>query len=261
MSRPIVVIPACTKLIDGHIFDAVGRKYSAAVAEVAECQPLLAPLGPSMADVGAVLDIADAILLSGSISNVAPEHYGGGTPFKPEALDPARDALTLPLIRAAIERQLPLFAICRGFQELNVALGGTLHQAVHTVDGHHDHRERADVSMEERFGPVHQVSLTGRLREWVGSDEIMVNSLHWQGINRLANGLTAEAFAKDGLVEGVRGPEEHPFCLGVQWHPEWQAKSNPVSVSLFRRFGDAARNPASAKSTTFKSAAPKSLRS
>jgi len=126
MSRPIVVIPACTKLIEGHAFDAVGRKYSTAIAEVAECQPLLVPVGPGMADIGAIFEVADAILLSGSVSNVAPEHYGEETPIKPDALDPLRDSLTLPLIRAAIERKTPLFAICRGFQELNVALGGSL---------------------------------------------------------------------------------------------------------------------------------------
>ncbi len=245
MSRPIVVIPACTKLMDGHPFDAVGRKYSAAVAEVAECQPLLAPLGASMADIGAVLAVADAILLSGSLSNVAPEHYDGGDPLKPDALDPARDAFTLPLIRAAVETRKPLFAICRGFQELNVALGGSLHQAVHTVDGHNDHRERPDIPLDERFGPVHPVSLRGTLRDWIGKDQIMVNSLHWQGIARLAKGLKAEAFAEDGLIEAVRGPDDAAFCLGVQWHPEWGAKANPVSVSLFRRFGEAAKGMAS----------------
>jgi putative glutamine amidotransferase len=152
MSRPIVVIPACTKLIEGHAFDAVGRKYSAAIAEVAECQPLLVPLGASMADIGAVLEVADAILLSGSVSNVAPEHYGKEAPIRPEAADPARDALTLPLIRAAIERKTPLFAICRGFQELNVALGGSLYQAVHAVDGHKDHRARLDLPLDEMYG-------------------------------------------------------------------------------------------------------------
>jgi putative glutamine amidotransferase len=245
MSRPIVVIPACTKPIGGYDFDAVGRKYSAAVAEVAECQPLLAPLGPSLVDIGAILDVADAILLPGSLSNVAPQHYGEEAPILPEALDPDRDALTLPLIRAAIARKLPVFAICRGFQELNVALGGSLHQAVHDVDGHDDHREPTDGSDDEKFGPVHPVSLHGKLRDWIGRDEIMVNSLHWQGIARLADGLKAEAFAKDGLIEAVRGPEDHPFCLGVQWHPEWRARSNPVSVSLFRRFGAAAKGLAS----------------
>ena len=245
MSRPIVVIPACTKMIEGHAFDAVGRKYSAAIAEVADCQPLLVPLGAGMADISAVLEIADAILLSGSVSNVAPEHYGKETPLRPEAADPARDALTLPLIRAAIERKTPLFAICRGFQELNVALGGSLYQAVHAVNGHKDHRARLDLPLDEMYGPVHPVSLRGTLRDWVGSDEIMVNSLHWQGIARLAEGLKPEAFAEDGLVEAVRGPDDAAFCLGVQWHPEWGAKANPVSTSLFRRFGAAAKGIAS----------------
>ena len=149
MSRPVVVIPACTKMIDGHPFDAVGRKYAAAVAEVAECQPLLVPVGPGMADLATLLDLADAILLTGSASNVAPEHYGEEKPIKPEALDPLRDAITLPLIRAAVENKKPLFAICRGFQELNVALGGTLHQAVHDVNGHKDHRARLELALEE----------------------------------------------------------------------------------------------------------------
>jgi putative glutamine amidotransferase len=245
MSRPIVVIPACTKMIDGHPFDAVGRKYSSAVAEVAECQPLLVPVGPGMTDIGTVLEIADAVLLSGSISNVAPEHYGKEEPIIPERLDPLRDAVTFPLIRAAIEKKTPLFAICRGFQELNVALGGSLYQAVHQVNGHKDHRARPELPPEEAYGPIHPVSLRGKLRDWVGSDQIMVNSLHWQGIARLANGLKAEGFAADGLIEAVRGPDDAAFCLGVQWHPEWGAKGNPVSVSLFRRFGDAARGQAS----------------
>ena len=148
-------------------------------------------------------------------------------------------------IRAAVERKTPLFAICRGFQELNVALGGSLHQAVHDVDGHSDHRARSDLPLDEMHGPVHPVSLRGTLRDWVGSDEIMVNSLHWQGIARLADGLKPEAFAEDGLVEAVRGPDDATFCLGVQWHPEWGAKSNPVSTSLFRRFGAAAKGVAS----------------
>ena len=245
MSRPIVVIPACTKIIDGHAFDAVGRKYAAAVAEVAECQPLLVPVGAGMTDIAAVLELADAILLSGSRSNVAPEHYGEDTPITPDALDPLRDAVTLPLIRAAVELKTPLFAICRGFQELNVALGGSLHQAVHDVNGHKDHRARTNVDIDEAYGLVHKVSLRGMLRDWVGSDQIMVNSLHWQGISRVASGLKPEAFAEDGLVEAVRGPDDAAFCLGVQWHPEWATKANPVSTALFRRFGAAAKGGSS----------------
>jgi putative glutamine amidotransferase len=250
MSRPIVIVPSCTKLIEGHAFDAVGRKYSSAVAEVAECQPLLAPLGPSMADMGALLEIADGILLSGSLSNVHPSLYGAtDPPLNEGALDPARDDLTLPLIREALKRKLPTFAICRGFQELNVALGGTLDQAVHTISGRDDHRERSDVPLDDRFGPAHPVHLSGTLKDWIGKDEIIVNSLHWQGIQRLAAPLTAEAHAKDGLIEAVRGPSEHPFMLGVQWHPEWQAKHNTVSIELFRRFGDAARHLATGSSS------------
>jgi putative glutamine amidotransferase len=244
MSRPIVVIPACTKLIEGDVFDAVGRKYSAAIAEVAECQPLLVPLGAGTPDIGAILDVADAILLSGSRSNVAPQHYGEDVRINPDRLDPLRDALTLPLIRAAVEHKTPLFAICRGFQELNVALGGSLHQAVHEVNGHKDHRARPDAPLDEAYGPIHPVFLRGKLRDWVGEDEIMVNSLHWQGVARLAAGLKPEAFAADGLVEAVRGPDDAAFCLGVQWHPEWAARSNPVSASLFRRFGAAAKGVA-----------------
>jgi putative glutamine amidotransferase len=163
----------------------------------------------------------------------------------PERLDPLRDALTLPLIRAAVECKTPLFAICRGFQEMNVALGGSLHQAVHDVNGHRDHRPRYELPMDEMYGPVHEISLRGKLRDWIGSDKLMVNSLHFQGISRLAEGLKPEAFAEDGLVEAARGPDDAAFCLGVQWHPEWGAKTNPVSISLFRRFGEAARNAAS----------------
>lgn len=242
MSRPIVIIPCDTKVIEGITFDAVGRKYAAAVAEVAECQPLLAPLGPSMLDMGALLEIADGILLSGAVSNVHPSLYGlDEPPLSDKALDPERDSVTLPLVREALHRKVPLFGICRGFQEVNVALGGTLDQAVHTVDGRNDHREPSNVPVPERFGPSHPVKLSGTLKSWIGEDEIVVNSLHWQGIQRLAPPLTAEAHAEDGLIEAVRGPHEHPFFFAVQWHPEWQAKSNAASVEIFRRFGDAVR--------------------
>ncbi|MBN8910818.1 MAG: gamma-glutamyl-gamma-aminobutyrate hydrolase family protein [Rhizobiales bacterium] len=240
--RPIVIIPCDTKVIEGMTFDAVGRKYAAAVAEVADCQPLLAPLGPSMLDMHELFDLADGILLSGALSNVHPSLYGvDEPPLNEKALDPERDSLTLPLVREALNRKKPLFAICRGFQELNVALGGTLDQAVHAVDGRNDHRERSNIPMDDRFGPAHLVTLSGTLRSWIGQDEIVVNSLHWQGIQRLAPLLTAEAHAKDGLIEAVRGPSDHPFLFGVQWHPEWQAKNNKASVEIFRHFGDAVR--------------------
>lgn len=244
MSRPIVVIPSCTKSIDGYIADAVSRRYSAAVAQAAGCQPLLVPLEEALVDIGAILDVADGFFLSGSPSNISPHHYSDEAPVLPNMLDPARDSLTLPLIRAAIEKKKPVFAVCRGVQELNVALGGTLHQAVHDQQGYADHRSGAELPMDERWGPKHSIALKGELRKWIGQDEIMVNSLHGQGLNKIAPPLHAEAFAKDGLVEAVRGPEDYPFMLGVQWHPEWQVTSNPVSMELFKRFGAAARGTA-----------------
>lgn len=245
MSRPIVVIPCCTKKIDDYTFDAVSRQYSAAVAQMAECQPLLIPLDTALADIGAILDVADGILLSGSPSNVNPNLYSDEKPFLPDMLDAARDKLTLPLIRTAKDQKVPLFAICRGIQEINVALGGTLHQAVHTVAGKMDHRYPEDVPLEQKWALAHPITLKGRLRDWLGRDEVMVNSLHGQGLNKLGAGLTAEAFANDGMVEAVHGPPEHPFLLGVQWHPEWRGTENPISLELFRRFGDAVRNNAS----------------
>lgn len=242
MKRPIILIPSCTKYIEDTPFDGVSRLYSIALSQVAECQPLLIPLEKALLDINSILDVADGILLSGSSSNIAPEHYSKEDPVAPEHLDPARDALTLPLIRMALERHIPLMAICRGFQELNVALGGTLHQAVHTVRGFNDHRERKGRPDEEQWSPVHKIKLSGKLLEWIGEEEIFVNSLHGQGIKDLASQLTPEAFSEDGLVEAVQGPHEHPFLLGVQWHPEWEAAQNSYSVKLFQRFGNAARS-------------------
>lgn len=244
MSRPIVIIPADTKVIETLTFDAVGRKYSAAVAEVAECQPLLVPLEAALVDIGAILEIADGILLSGSVSNVHPSLYGTEQPLRPETMDPARDAVTLPLIRTAVEKKIPLFAICRGYQELNVAMGGSLYQAVHDQPGLNDHREKPKELMDDRFGPSHPIRLEGDLRDWVGQETVIVNSLHGQGIRRLADGLRPQAYAEDGLVEAVMGPSHHPFLLGVQWHPEWKAAANTVSTALFHRFGDAVRGNA-----------------
>jgi putative glutamine amidotransferase len=241
MRRPVVIIPCCTETVSGMPADAAVRKYSLAVAEGSECQPLLLPVGKGLADIESVLDVASGILLTGAISNVHPEHYGDEEPIIPHAIDRDRDAVTLPLIRAAIECKVPIMAICRGFQELNVALGGTLHQAVHTVEGYADHREPKVKDFDVMFAERHSVKLAGELKKWIGQDEAFVNSLHGQGIKDLAKPLVGEAFAEDGLVEAARVVAGNPFSLGVQWHPEWQVHSNPVSLALFRRFGDAAR--------------------
>jgi putative glutamine amidotransferase len=241
MSRPIIVIPCSTEIVGGLAADVVVRKYAVAVVEGAECQPLFVPVGRGLADIGSVLEVASGILLTGALSNVEPVHYGDEDPILPDAIDRDRDAVTLPLIPAAIECKVPIFAICRGFQELNVALGGTLHQAVHVLDDYADHREPAVNDFDVMFAARHPVTLKGELKKWLGQDQIIVNSLHGQGIKTLAKPLVAEAVAEDGLIEAARAASGHPFSLGVQWHPEWQIHSNPQSLTLFRRFGDAAR--------------------
>jgi putative glutamine amidotransferase len=241
VSRPRVGIPADSRMLGPHPFDAVGRKYTRAVAEVADCLPLLIPVADSAASIAEILEAVDGLFFPGSPSNLHPGTYGlADAPVLPDKLDPERDALTLPLLRAAIASGKPLFAVCRGLQELNVALGGTLHQAVHAVPGYADHREDNSQPLAEQYAPAHSVKLSGWFRDTLQADEIQVNSLHGQGLNHIADGLVAEAWASDGLIEGVRGTGPG-FAIGVQWHPEWQAANNPHSVKLFHAFGEACR--------------------
>src|SRR6185437_2335190 len=176
---------------------------------------------------------------------VEPTRYGVAESLTPDKHDPARDATTLPLIRAALDRGMPLLAICRGIQELNVALGGTLHQLVHELEGRRDHRAGPGTD-DEKVGPKHTIRLSGHLARIVGSAEITVNSLHEQAIDRLADGLVAEAVAEDGTIEGVRVARAAGFApgfaFGVQWHPEYRCLEDPASQALLRAFGDACRS-------------------
>jgi len=244
MRSPIVLVPACVNLVGVHASHTAHLKYVAAVADGARCTPLIVPALGDATDFDTLLDLADGIMLTGSPSNVNAALYGQQVldPLLPS--DPARDATTLPLIRAAIERGIPLFAICRGFQELNVALGGTLHQAVHDVPGLSDHREQKTLTLEQQYAASHRVNLAadGRMAQILGGvSTIMVNSLHGQGIDKLAPGLAVEALADDGLVEAYSLPGDTGFTLAVQWHPEWRLSENPDSIKLFQAFGDACR--------------------
>jgi putative glutamine amidotransferase len=182
-------------------------------------------------------------MFTGSHSNVEPHHYSG-PPSDPGTLhDPARDATTLPLIRGAVASGVPVLGICRGFQEMNVAFGGTLHQKVHEVEGRHDHREDTSLELDVQYGPAHEVVLEpgGSLQALTGQDRIQVNSLHSQGVDRLGPGLTVEARALDGLIEAFHVDHAKAFALAVQWHPEWKPMNNPFSRALFAAFGAAAR--------------------
>jgi putative glutamine amidotransferase len=249
-TAPLIGLPADVKLVNEHPFHAVGEKYITAVSDAAGGLPLVIPALGDRFDMADLVARLDGLLLTGSPSNVA-HHLYGGPPDRPDSpQDPQRDATTLPLIQAALAAGLPLFAICRGFQELNVALGGTLLQQVHLVEGRFDHRSDQTKSYEERYGPRHNVALTqgGLIARLLGKGEIQVNSLHWQGIDKPAARLAVEAVAEDGTVEAVRVSDAASFALAVQWHPEFKATQNPDSMVLFHAFGEAARARAAARS-------------
>jgi len=244
MHRPIVIVPACHREIGAARYHTVSMKYVEAVDLGANGMPLILPALGERTDWPAVLDSADGILLTGSPSNVHPSHFDQNIHNPALPLDAARDATTLPLIRAALQRGIPLLAICRGMQEVNVALGGSLHQAVHEQPGMMDHRHRAHAPLHEQYAATHRIRLThgGRLAGILGgADECWVNSLHGQGIDRLAPGLSVEARADDGLIEAYSVSSTPGFALAVQWHPEWHLESNPDAMKLWTAFGAACR--------------------
>ncbi len=246
-AKPVVGVPADRRILDPHPFHVVGEKYLAAVRDGADALPLLIPAMGDSLDLDAVLDHVDGLLLTGSPSDVEPHHYDGET-SEPGALhDPHRDATTLPLAEKALQTGVPIFALCRGFQELNVVLGGSLHQKLSEVEGYHRHTEHSDESLDVQYGPSHPVNLPegSLLRKLAGSATVEVNSLHRQGVARLADGVTIEAIADDGLIEGFRVDGTQAFALAVQWHPEWQVMENPFSLAIFKAFGDACREYAS----------------
>lgn len=240
---PIVLIPADVKQLGDHAFHVAGHKYLVAVAQAAGALPLVIPALSDQFDLAHLIALADGILLTGAVSNVHPSHFGQAVHNPALPLDPARDALTLKLVQAAVQAEVPLLAICRGFQEMNVAHGGSLHQAVHEVAGLHDHRENKDAILDVQYAPSHSINLvpSGQLAAIVGAQQMMVNSIHGQGVDRLGAGLVAEAFAPDGLVEALRVENAKAFTLGVQWHPEWKVMENPQYLAIFKAFGDACR--------------------
>ncbi|WP_448191732.1 gamma-glutamyl-gamma-aminobutyrate hydrolase family protein [Azospirillum sp. sgz301742] len=239
---PLVGIPTCIRALGDPPFHVAGDKYIRAVSDGAGALPLLVPALGGGLDIDDLVARLDGLLFTGSGSNVEPHLYGGPPSAEGTLHDPARDATTLPLIRAALAAGVPLLGICRGFQELNVALGGTLHQRLHEVPGLADHREDETAPLEVQYGPAHPVTLTpgGVLARLAGRDEVRVNSVHGQGIDRLAPGLAVEATAPDGLVEAVRVEGAPAFALAVQWHPEWRFRDTPLSAALFAAFGEAA---------------------
>jgi putative glutamine amidotransferase len=249
-AKPLIGIVADVNHKPKHPVHSVGEKYIDAVTGGAGGLALLLPAlidRPGAAftdaqDIHQILDLVDGIFLTGATSNVNPQAYGAALEDPDSPADAARDHVTLSLIRAAVRRGTPLLGVCRGFQEINVALGGTLHQAVHTVPGLADHRERDADPIAVQYGPAHSISLTpgGLFARLAGAATAQVNSVHGQGVARLAPGLVVEATAPDGLVEAFRG-EGPNFLAAVQWHPEWLFRENPLSTAIFQAFGAAAR--------------------
>ena len=241
-AHPLIGIPADRRIVGAHPFHMVGEKYARALLDASGAAPLLIPSLAEELRFEELLERLDGLLFTGSPSNVEPHHYQGEASAPGTLHDPARDATTLPLIRKAVESGVPIFGICRGFQEMNVAFGGTLHQKLHEVPGHLDHRDDESQPLEVQYGPAHDVTLEpgGVLRALADRDSIRVNSLHSQGIARLGKGLAIEARAPDGVVEAFRVRDARRFALAVQWHPEWRVMSNSFSRALFAAFGKAA---------------------
>jgi putative glutamine amidotransferase len=252
-SRPLIGVSACLKENGrGGWHHTVGEKYVQAAIRAAGGLPVLIPaIGPEFGDdepgfleaMDRLLDSLDGVLLTGSPSNVEPHHYGresrDGTLH-----DRARDSTTLPLIRHTIDRGVPLFAICRGLQEVNVALGGSLHQHVHEVEGRRDHRSPKSPDMDVNYAPAHDVDIAegGLLQHLLGERRVRVNSLHAQGVDRLAPRARVEATCcEDGQVEALSVPDAPGFVLALQWHPEYKALENPISMKLFDAFAAACR--------------------
>ncbi|HTR87086.1 MAG TPA: gamma-glutamyl-gamma-aminobutyrate hydrolase family protein [Reyranella sp.] len=242
----------------------VGDKYIQAVIRAIGALPVMIPaFGPEFDDdatteaLDRLLDTLDGVLLTGSPSNVEPHHYEGAESRPGTAHDAARDATTLPLIRHSIDRGVPLIAICRGAQEVNVALGGTLHQLVHEVAGRRDHRSPKAPTTDVNYAPAHDIDIVegGLLHRLIGEKRVLVNSLHAQGVDRLAPRARAEAYADDGQIEAFSVPDAPSFALALQWHPEHRALENPVSMKLFDAFSAACRDRAAARLAPMRHAA------
>lgn len=257
--RPLVGVIADIRAIDGHSYHLAGEKYMAALTHGAGVLPLiLPPILGSRADGGSegfydakeIFERLDGLFLPGSASNIEPRRYGGLLDPDDDSLrDPQRDETSLTLIPAAIELGLPLFCVCRGFQELNVAFGGTLHQELRSVPETMPHRAESTAPHEVKYGRAHMVRLAENslFAQLAGGTAAKVNSVHEQGIDRLAERLVAEGWAEDGMVEAVQVADATGFAIGVQWHPEWRFAEDALSRALFRAFGEAARAHARAK--------------
>ncbi len=257
MTRPVIGIIGNSYLVnDRYPTHAAGQMNSFAVHAVADCQPLIIPSDPAMSDLADLLDCCDGFLLTGGRPNVHPAEYGEIETAAHGAFDRARDALVLPLVRACVDRGQPFFGVCRGFQEVNVALGGTLYPEIRDLPGRDNHRMPPDGTLEEQFALRHDVTLTvgGPFHRLLGAEVVRTNTLHGQGIKAVGNRIVIDGVAPDGTPEAIYVQGATGFTMSVQWHPEWNAVNDPVSRHLFAAFGDATRTWSAGKGRLLKSA-------
>lgn len=249
MSKPVVAVSTDVKAFENYVWHAAPRQYLEAAIEGADVTPLLVPSFGDRLDMDSILDRVDGVMLTGSKSNVHPALYGGVATEANGPYDEARDSTTIPLIRRCLERGIPLLAICRGLQELNVALGGTLATEIQDMPGRIDHRAPVSDDQDVRFAIRQKVAIKpgSCLAGVFGAGEINVNSVHRQGVDRLGGRLDVEAVAEDGTVEAVAVRGARAFAVGVQWHPEYWVRTDSASRRIFLAFGDAARSFAASR--------------
>lgn len=231
-------------MIGPQAYHLVGEKYLTAALDAAGAIPVIVPAIGRELNMEGLFDSLHGLLFMGSPSNVEPHRYQGEPSTEGTLHDPHRDDTTLPLIPRAVAAGVPVLGICRGFQEFNVAFGGTLWQKLQEVPGFLDHREQPELPLENQYAPAHEISLTpgGMLQRLAGgASSVRVNSLHSQGVRELGKGLTVEARASDGVIEAFRVSAARQFALAVQWHPEWRVMENEFSKALFAEFGAACR--------------------
>ena len=243
--KPIIGVPVNytppTENMSGLFMTS--EKYARVSMEISGVAPILIPAFGDETNFESTLDTIVGLLLTGGRANIEPHNYGGPAFPEDEIIDPQRDKTVLPLVRGCVARGIPIFGICRGIQEINVAMGGTLHYRVHVLPGKKDHRMRRDTEIQaERFALRHQISLSpdGYLCQLLGKKETMVNSLHAQSVDRVADGFAIEALSPDGVIEAIHMPKAQRFTVGVQWHAEWKAQEHELASKLFNAFGKSA---------------------
>ncbi|MGY4308390.1 putative glutamine amidotransferase [Bradyrhizobium sp. USDA 4369] len=250
MKRPVVgVIGNSHRVENRFTVQMVGERNLSAVAEVAGALPLMFAGVPEITDIAALLDIVDGVVLTGARANVHPTRFNAEPSLKHEPYDIHRDEVALQLSEACVSRGIPLFGICRGLQEMNVAFGGSLHPEIREIPGRMNHRmprlENGEIHPDPTvvFADRHEVRLTpgGAFATILGCDSIKVNSLHGQGILEPGDRVVIEGIAEDGTIEAIRIADAPSFALGVQWHAEYDPQKNPINRKLFEAFGAAVR--------------------